>query len=72
MCYNKSIKKKRTTTKGVQMNGYDKMVSLSEQWGDAELLDEILRYLPDYKLEEMADSIANDYGFEFEECDADE
>jgi hypothetical protein len=55
-----------------KMNGYDKMVSLSEQWGDAELLDEILRYLPDYKLEEMADSIANDYGFEFEEGDADE
>lgn len=54
------------------MNGYDKMVSLSEQWGDAELLDEILRYLPDYKLEEMADSIANDYGFEFEEGGADE
>lgn len=49
------------------MNGYDKMVSLIEQWGDEELLDEILRYLPDYKLEEMADSIANDYGFEFEE-----
>jgi hypothetical protein len=54
------------------MNGYDKMVSLIEQWGDEELLDEILRYLPDYKLEEMADSIANDYGFEFEEGDADE
>lgn len=53
------------------MNGYDKMVSLSEQWGDAELLDEILRYLPDYKLEEMADSIANDYGFEFEEEEGD-
>lgn len=54
------------------MNGYDKMVSLSEQWGDSELLDEIFRYLPDYKLEEMADSIARDYGFEFEEGDADE
>ena len=54
------------------MNGYDKMVYLSEQWGDEELLDEILRYLPDYNLEEMADSIANDYGFEFEEGDADE
>lgn len=49
------------------MNGYDKMVSLSEQWGDSELLEEIFRYLPDDKLEEMADSIANDYGFEFEE-----
>lgn len=54
------------------MNGYDKMVSLSEQWGDAELLDEILRYLPDYKLEEMADSIANDYGFKFEEEEEEE
>lgn len=72
MCYNKSIKKKELLQKEYKMNGYDKMVSLSEQWGDAELLDEILRYLPDYKLEEMADSIANDYGFEFEEGDADE
>lgn len=51
------------------MNGYNKMVSLSEQWGDTELLEEIFRYLPDYKLEEIADSIANDYGFEFEEVD---
>lgn len=54
------------------MNGYDKMVYLSEQFGDVELLDEIFRYLPDYKLEEMADSIANDYDFEFDESDADE
>ena len=54
------------------MNGYDKMVSLSEQWGDAELLEEIFRYLPDDKLEEMADSIANDYGLDFEGGDADE
>lgn len=54
------------------MNGYDKMVFLSEQWGDAELLEEIFRYLPDYKLEEMADSIANDYGFSFGEGDVDE
>lgn len=51
------------------MNGFDKMVSLAEQWGDSELLEEIFRYLPDDKLEEMADSIANDYGFEFEEGD---
>jgi hypothetical protein len=54
------------------MNGYDKMVNLMEQMGDAELLDEILRYLPDYKLDEMADSIARDYDFSFEEGDADE
>lgn len=54
------------------MNGYDKMVNLMEQMGDAELLDEILRYLPDYKLDEMADSIANDYEIDFEGGDVDE
>lgn len=54
------------------MNGYDKMVSLSEQWGAANVLDEILRYLPDDKLEEIADSIARDYDFSFEEADTDE
>ena len=54
------------------MNGYDKMVNLMEQMGDAELLDEILRYMPDYKLDEMADSIANDYELDLKGGDVDE